>query len=481
MSDKYLGDRRNPFCSGVSRRDFVRAGALGAFGLTLPGLLGGKARAAAGPASRAKSVLLVFLGGGLSHLDTFDVKPHAPQEFRGKYKPIPTNITGLHVGELLPRMARTMDKVCLVRSQSHENECHQTATNWVLSGRFGSPFGDHPSMGSVVAHRSGFAGALPPYVAIPRNPTFMWELGKSAWLDDRCESFKTGNPQNRDFCVRDARGAFNVDGERSELRDRYGRSEFGQGCLLARRLIERGVRFAQVDFGGWDHHANIWDGLGKRVPEFDAGFSTLIQDMYDRGLLQETLVVCMSEFGRAPMINADGGRDHWARAGSILFAGAGVQGGSVVGATDKKGAFVTDRPCSPADVAWTSYELHVSHQAKDSPSSLRRRIHLPGIALQHKHPATAFAMKPDPIKDHFRVAGLASPACTRTRSWPSRCPRATKTMRLWRQPTRTAAKNQSIQNDINPSLFITQLNVRTAGQAVSSDPRRLGTPGASQF
>jgi hypothetical protein len=413
MIDVFLGNRRNNNCEGLSRRDFVRAGALGAFGLTLPGFLAGRARAGQAVTTvgspRAKSVLLVFLGGGLSHHDSFDMKPEAAEEIRGKYKSIPTNVTGLRVGELLPKMAQTMDKVCLVRSQSHENDHHETATNWVLSGRFGSPFGDYPSIGAVVAQQSGFTGILPPYVAIPKNPSFTWELGKSAWLGGRYESFKAGDPNAKDFRVRDlsaakdapphrasrrrdllaavdtlsarvkgndqmatydefqrraaemvlstdAQSAFDVNAETPELRDRYGRSEFGQGCLLARRLIERGVKFAQVNFGGWDHHAKIWEGLEKRLPDFDAGFSTLIQDMHDRGLLKDTLVVCMGEFGRTPKINKDKGRDHWGRAGSMLFAGAGVQGGRVIGATDKEGGFVTDRPVRPADVAWTIYD-----------------------------------------------------------------------------------------------------------------------------
>ncbi|HEX8911167.1 MAG TPA: DUF1501 domain-containing protein [Humisphaera sp.] len=419
MFNIFLGNRRNQNCAGVTRRDFVRVGALGAFGLTLPGLLAHRARAAQSPAAatpgaakispRAKSVLLVYLGGGLSHHDSFDMKSDAPEEIRGKYKSIDTNVTGLKVGELLPKMARTMDKVCLVRSQSHENDHHETATNWVLSGRFGSPFGDYPSMGAVVAHETGFTGLLPPYVAVPKNPSFTWELGKSAWLGGRYESFKAGNPNDKEFKVRDlslpeamkprqlerrksllaavdtlgdrvkgndqmatydefqrraaemvlspeAQAAFDVNQEKDDLRDRYGRTDFGQGCLLARRLIERGVKFAQVNFGGWDHHAKIWTGLEKKLPDFDAGFSTLVQDMHARGLLDETLVVVMGEFGRTPKINKDVGRDHWGRAGSMLFAGAGVRGGTVVGATDKEGAFVTDRPCRPADVAYTIYD-----------------------------------------------------------------------------------------------------------------------------
>src|SRR5215207_1891731 len=161
MLDIVFGNKANR-CDGVSRRDFLRVGAVGALGLTLPSLLKAQASTPTRSSARAKSVILVFLGGGLSHHDSFDLKPDAPEEIRGKYKPISTNVTGLKIGELLPNMARTMDKVCLIRSGSHENDHHETATNWVLSGRFGSPFGDYPAMGAVVAHETGFSGVVPP-------------------------------------------------------------------------------------------------------------------------------------------------------------------------------------------------------------------------------------------------------------------------------------------------------------------------------
>jgi uncharacterized protein (DUF1501 family) len=264
-------------------------------------------------------------------------------------------------------------------------------------------------MGAVVAHETGFRGQLPPYVAIPRNPSFTWELGKSAYLGGRYESFKTGDPNAPSFKVQDvspidpvtaksatrrktllaavddltrkvegndliatydefhqraaamilskeARGAFDIAQESDRLRDRYGRNTFGQSCLMARRLVERGVRFATVTFGGWDHHAKIWDGLKNKLPEFDSGLSALIEDMSDRGLLRDTLRVVMGEFGRTPKINKDVGRDHWAPAGSLLFAGAGVKPGFVLGATDKQGAFATRRPVAPGDVACTVFD-----------------------------------------------------------------------------------------------------------------------------
>jgi hypothetical protein len=410
MFDITLGRRPMTRCDGVTRRDFLRVGGLTAVGLALPQLLQAEARAGKHRAgARAKSVILVYLGGGLSHHDSFDLKPEAPAEIRGKYKPIATNVPGLRIGELLPHMARCMDRVALIRSGHHNNDHHETATNWVLSGRFGSAFGDYPAVGAVVTHELGFRGTLPPYVAVPQNPSFTWELGKSAFLGGRYESFKTGDPNAAGFRVHDvtpteppaarrtarrrallqavdtlarevhdsdqiatydefhqraaamvlsgeARRAFAIDREPQHVRDRYGRTTFGQSCLLARRLVERGVRFVTVNYGGWDHHAKIWAGLGQRLPDFDRGFSALLEDLHARGLLSETLVTAYGEFGRTPKINKDVGRDHWGPAASLLFAGAGVRGESVIGQTDKQGAYPTRRPVSPEDVACTIYE-----------------------------------------------------------------------------------------------------------------------------
>jgi hypothetical protein len=419
MLDVSTHHHRTRLCNGVSRRDFLRLGALGPVGLSLANLLSiEKAMGGTAKRARAKSVLLVYLGGGLSHHDSFDLKPDAVEEIRGKYKGIPTNVTGLQVGELLPQMAQQMNKVTLVRSGTHENDHHETATNWVLSGRFGSPFGDYPSMGAVVAHETGFSGLVPPYVAVPKNPSFTWELGKSAWLGGRYESFKCGDPNAKEFKVRDlsqpagvtpqmlerrrtlldavdqlsthikgndqiatydefeqkaaeivlspqAQAAFDITKESEKLRDDYGRNEFGQSCLMARRLVESGVRFVTVNYGGWDHHKKIFENLDKKLPEFDRGFATLIRDMHERGTLDETLVVAMGEFGRTPKLNKDAGRDHWGRAGSLIFAGAGVKPGQIIGATDKNGAFVTERPVRPADVCWTIYEALGIDPSKD--------------------------------------------------------------------------------------------------------------------
>ena len=397
-----------PSNRGLRRRDFLRIGALAPLGLSLADLLSLQqaSGADAAPPKRAKSVVLVYLGGGLSHHDSFDPKPNAPAEIRGKYKAIPTKLAGVQFGELIPKLAGCNDKFCLVRSGAHNNDHHETATNWVLSGRFGSPFGDYPAIGAVVAHETGVKSLVPPYVSVPQNPSFTWELGKSAFLGGRYESFKAGDPNAGGYRVRDlsrsqplsekslarrktllaavdslqrniagndqlatydefqqraaemilspqAQAAFDIEKEPAELRDKYGRTTFGQSCLLARRLVEAGVTFVTVNYGGWDHHAKIFPSLDKKLPEFDQGFSAFLADLEGRGLLKETLVVCLGEFGRTPKINKDEGRDHWGPAASLVFAGAGVKPGQVIGATDDTGAYVSKSPVRPADVAFT--------------------------------------------------------------------------------------------------------------------------------
>src|SRR5262245_14383493 len=405
MLNVFLTRRSHSDCTGLARRDFLRVGVLA--GVSLPALLRAEAAGAnkTGKGTCAKSVVLVFLGGGLSHHDSFDPKPDAPDDIKGKYGQIDTVVPGLRVSDKIPLMARVMNKIALVRSGAHNNDHHETATNWVLSGRFGTPFGDYPAIGAVVAHESGFTGKLPPYVAVPRNPSFTWELGKSAFLGGRYESFKAGDPNQANYKVQDlnaegldtkkamrrdtllqtvddlakrvegndqiatydefhkraremvlspeARNAFAIDREPGKLRDRYGRNTAGQSMLLARRLVESGVRFVTVNYGGWDHHSKIFESLDKKLPEFDQAVSALVEDMHTRGTFENTLLVVMGEFGRTPKMNKDAGRDHWGQAASLLFAGAGVKPGLVLGKTDKHGAFTTQRPVSPADVAYT--------------------------------------------------------------------------------------------------------------------------------
>lgn len=397
------GSRR---CDGVGRRDFLRVGGLAAFGL--PNLLRAEALAGASDSPTARSVILLYLGGGLSHHDSFDPKPDAPSEVKGKYGTIATRLPGVRFSDQLPRLAGINDRFALIRSGAHGNDHHETATNWVLSGKFGSAFGDHPAIGAVVSHELGYRGPMPPYFAVPNNPSFTWELGKSAFLGGRYESFKGGNPNDANFQVKDlalnrdqtaarlgrrqtfrhavddlarqvesddglktmdefqrramdlvvspeARRAFDVAHEDPRLRDRYGRTTTGQGCLLARRLVEAGVRFVTVNSAGWDHHADIFKSLDRRLPEFDNALSALIEDLDARGLLETTLVVAMGEFGRTPKINDKAGRDHWGHAASLVFAGGGIAPGRVIGQTDDQGAHVVDRPASPAEVAATIY------------------------------------------------------------------------------------------------------------------------------
>ena len=404
-----LNQSISKLCNGQSRRDCLRVGTLGPLGLTMAHLLQQQSLVAEeSPQRRAKSVILVYLGGGLSHHDSFDLKPEAPAEIRGKYKPVSTCVPGIQICELLPKISGIMDRVALIRSGSHTNDHHETATNWALSGRFGSAFGDFPSIGAVVANQLGFSGQIPPYVAIPHNPSFTWELGKSAFLGGRYESFKAGDPNQAGYRVRDlvrttaltdksierrrtllqavdslarqvegndqsatydefqkrasemilspqARTAFDIEQEPADLRDSYGRNMFGQSCLLARRLVESGVTFTTINYGGWDHHGKIFESLDKKLPEFDMGFSSLIRDLDQRGLLNDTLVACFGEFGRSPGVNKDAGRDHWGPAASMLFAGAGIQPGQVIGATDDHGGYAIKRPVRPADVAFTIY------------------------------------------------------------------------------------------------------------------------------
>ena len=360
MLDIALHRHLSRTCTSATRRDFLRVGSLGFAGLSLPTLL--RAETDRKQQARARSVILVFLGGGLSHLDSFDPKPHAPDEIRGKYSSIATTVPGLRIGEKLPLLAGVMDRVTLVRSGSHTSDHHETASNWVLSGRFGTAFGDHPAVGAIVAHEAGFSGHVPPYVALPRNPSFTWELGKSAFLGGRYESFKAGDPNQPRYRMDGtdptvlssaARQAFAIDREPHGLRDRYGRSTAGQSMLLARRLVEGGVRFVTVNYAGWDHHARIFESLDKKLPEFDRALSALIEDLDARGTFKDTLLVVMSEFGRTPKLNKDAGRDHWGPAGSLLLAGAGIKRGFVLGQTDKHGAFAAERPVAPADVAYT--------------------------------------------------------------------------------------------------------------------------------
>jgi hypothetical protein len=400
-------------CDGVTRRHFLRLGALSTLGLTLPDMLRLEAAQAAenktGKTPRAKNVLLVFWGGGLTHHDTFDPKPDAPEEIRGKYGVIPTGLAGVRFSDKMVEMAKCTHLYALCRGQVTGSDHHETAAQWMLTGNYGvMQGGDYPSIGSIVAHELSPLNTLPPYVAIPRNHAFTWELGKAAWLGERYESFKAGNPgdnswkvpnlsllpdvdQNRltrrqsmlramDSLARkvdasdalrsmdafyqraaqmilstEARQAFDLSKEDDKTREMYGKNHYGAQALLARRLIEANTRFVLLVPGGWDHHSNIFSACDDALPKLDKALAALLRDMKQRGLLENTLVAMYGDFGRTSKINKDNGRDHWGNAGVMIFAGAGVRGGQVISTTDERGEYVLDRPVRPPEVAATIY------------------------------------------------------------------------------------------------------------------------------
>jgi hypothetical protein len=398
-------------CDGVSRRSFLKVGALAIGGLTLPGLLRQRAAAAPGTSTSRKSVILIWLAGGPSHIDMYDLKPNASAEFRGEFKPIATNVTGIQVGEHLPRQARVMDKLAVVRSAYHTNAGHGMGSQWMLTGYQPTiEVNDniYPSTGSVVAKMRGAnEPGLPAYVNLPR----VLGLGKAAYLGASYNPFAPDSDPNSDgFQVRnlklpgivdakrlgrrrellkdldnirrdiDARGdiegldtfyreglemvtdtkaqrAFDVQREPVKLRDYYGRNDLGQCCLLARRLVEAGVTYVTVQAGGgWDTHGDNFKQLKNNLlPKYDQALAALVSDLCDRGLDKDVLVMAMGEFGRTPRINGGAGRDHWPGAMSIVYAGGGLEMGQVIGTTNATAENPTSKPATPGCVLATMY------------------------------------------------------------------------------------------------------------------------------
>ena len=405
-------------CAGIGRRDFIQLGVGGILGLGMGDLMSLRAdaaRAAGKPNPDNINCILVWLDGGPTHFETFDPKPNAPSDVRGEFKPIPTNVAGVHFCETVPRLARSLDKMAILRSICHKDPNHGGGNHYMMTGaptpvpvNCGSSVSFHPSFGSIVSHIRGVKGGLPSYATLPRKsrsagPHFLGGQHAPFVIDGDPnkegyrvrdvvlpKSISEGRANNRlklresldrmlrivdataadptiDFdsfyqqgidliSSNDAQAAFDIGRESNEVRDRYGRNDFGQRLLLARRLSEVGVSFVTVYNGGWDHHTKIFqDGFKKKIDRVDLGMSALINDLHERGQLDNTLVLLLGEFGRTPKINKDAGRDHWPHAMSVLVAGAGVPAGQIIGETDVKGYYASDRIYSPEDFACSIY------------------------------------------------------------------------------------------------------------------------------
>jgi hypothetical protein len=399
-------------CDGVSRRSFLKVGFLGLAGLSLADHLRLRARAAEqGRPARDTAVILVYMGGGPSHIDTYDLKPEAPAEFRGEFKPIPTSVPGVQVCEHLPWHARNMHRMAVVRSLTHTNAGHGMATHWMMTGyvpTVDTTENQNPSCGSVTARlRGANAPRLPAYVCLPdragagdasylgvannpftpgsdpNDPNFqVRDLQLTPRVDlarfnDRRHMLKRLDSLRRDVDVRgdaagydrfyrdayeiitsaETRKAFDIGAEDVRVRDRYGRDTFGQSCVLARRLVEAGVTFVTISTPyGWDTHGNNFETLrSSNLPGFDRGVASLVEDLADRGLDRRVLVVCYGEFGRTPRVNNQAGRDHWPGAMSVLLAGGGLKMGQAVGTTDPRGEYPKTRAVGPQDILATMY------------------------------------------------------------------------------------------------------------------------------
>jgi len=397
----------------MSRREALRLGLLGTAGLFL-----GKsvlpARAALKPA-KAKSVIQIWMWGGPAHIDTFDPKPDAGSDYTGPFtKPIETNVSGLRIGELLPSLAKNADKFSLIRSMTHNNNGHETASYMVQTGH---PSGDgqvYPCVGAIVSlfkgAGAGYKGLIPPYIVLTE---LQGRFSEAGFLGSKYKPFATGgDPAQTPFAVEgvvargvteerqrnrrellhnlntfgtamkgdprlaalaecereaydlilgDAGKVFDLSQETDKLRESYGRNTFGQSCLMARRLVERGVPYVTINYKGWDTHKQHFQIMRRKLPELDKGLSMLLTDLSKRGLLESTIVWCGGEFGRSPKVLWEapwnGGRNHFGRVFSYLVAGGGFKGGQVVGASDARAEEVSDRPVTPCDLIGSIYEL----------------------------------------------------------------------------------------------------------------------------
>lgn len=435
------------FCDRISRRKTLQIGALSAFGLSLPELLKAEqtSKAHAGATSK-KSVILVWMHGGPSQLDTFDMKPLAPSEYRGEFSPIASTLPGLDVCELLPEHAKIMDKCTVIRSFSHGNGDHWAAAHWMLTGRLGATGSDRkprqPSMGAVASHLLGptTVGSLPginindggfgfhgaAWLGVNHNPfrygefSYGNEAGRLPTGDHKSFSLVDGLSdtrmmnrvalqkqldtvrkqidRNRTFDAMDSvnqqaldivlsgrvRRAFDVSEEDPKLRARYG-AGWGEQALLSRRLIQAGARFVSLNTGYFDDHSNIGKALRDKLPRHDKAVGVLIQDLAEKGMLDDTLVVVAGEFGHTPRINGNAGRDHWPQAQSILLAGGGFRHGQVIGATNAKAEHPVSRKIGVEDFCATVYHA-LGLKPNDELIDLSGRpVHLlPGGQVPHE-------------------------------------------------------------------------------------------------
>ncbi len=407
-------------CEGVSRRDFIQLGLGGSLGLGMGSLMGLQAQAAATSSSASANgkdvnCILVWLDGGPSHYETFDPKPNAPSGIRGEFGSIPTSVPGTHFSEIIPHMSKVADKVTIVRSIAHHDPNHGGGNHYMMTGAptpvpvsCGAVVTFHPSFGSMVSYDRGVRKGLPAYMSLPRvsrsgGPNFLGGEHAPFVVD--------GNPDDKKFRVRDvvlpkaisegraenrrslrsaldrmkrmtdaaaadptvefdqfyeqgvelvtspsAQKAFDISHEAEATREKYGRNDLGQRLLLARRLVEVGVSFVTVYYGGWDNHTGIFERFrGGFMSRLDQGVAALVNDLDERGLMDNTLLIVLGEFGRTPKINKDAGRDHWPHAMSVLMAGAGIPRGGIVGATDSKGYYASENVYRPEDFAATLY------------------------------------------------------------------------------------------------------------------------------
>ena len=403
------------------RREILKWGLLGATGLMADrfGLnafaVNAEQKNPKSKEAKAKSVIQIWMWGGPCHLDTFDPKPDAGYDYCGSLnKPIGTNVAGIQIGELLPLLAKQADKYSIIRSMTHGINAHETASYAVRTGHQPGERLVYPSAGAVVSlfkgYDHGYKGLIPPYILLTESQGRFSEAG---FLGPRYKPFATGGdpkqkrfvvegvvsedisedrqrsrrellhsldsletvmPQNPNFkrldqcedkayelILGDAGKLFDLSNEKDKLRDKYGRSTFGQSCLMARRLVEQGVPYITINYKGWDTHKSHFETMRQKLPEMDKGFAALLQDLSDRGLLDSTIIWWGGEFGRTPRVQWEspwnGGRSHFGNCFCAVVAGGGFKGGRVVGASDEKGEEVTQRPVHPQDLIASIYEL----------------------------------------------------------------------------------------------------------------------------